>query len=158
MYKPNFCAECGSAINRAKWRPWTSRRFCENCRTRFRKAELWAPLVLAFVLLMAGFTFGRFLRPAPPPLMIQRSILSPLSDAPWTTAAAAQPQSQKGALPGSAIEVNNQPVTAEELIYTCGARTKKGTPCARRVHGPVRCWQHKGSPAMLPQEKLLVKD
>jgi hypothetical protein len=26
------------------------------------------------------------------------------------------------------------------------------------VHGPVRCWQHKGMPAMLPQEKLLVKD
>jgi hypothetical protein len=47
-------------------------------------------------------------------------------------------------------------VAAEE-VYLCGARTKKGTPCSRRVHGPVRCWQHKGSPAMLPQEKLLVK-
>ena len=28
----------------------------------------------------------------------------------------------------------------------------------RRVHGPVRCWQHKGMPAMLPQDKLIVKE
>jgi hypothetical protein len=45
-----------------------------------------------------------------------------------------------------------------EQVYTCGARTKKGTPCSRRVHGPVRCWQHKGAAAMLPAEKLMVKD
>jgi hypothetical protein len=45
-----------------------------------------------------------------------------------------------------------------EQIYTCGARTKKGTPCSRRVHGPVRCWQHKGAKAMLPPDKLLVKE
>ena len=48
--------------------------------------------------------------------------------------------------------------TIEANVYICGARTKKGTPCSRRVHGPVRCWQHKGMPAMLPPEKLLVKD
>jgi hypothetical protein len=51
-----------------------------------------------------------------------------------------------------------QPSPELEQIYTCGARTKKGTPCSRRVHGPVRCWQHKGAKAMLPQEKLIVKE
>jgi len=45
-----------------------------------------------------------------------------------------------------------------EQVYTCGARTKKGKPCSRRVHGPVRCWQHKGLPAMLPPEKLVIKE
>jgi hypothetical protein len=49
------------------------------------------------------------------------------------------------------------PITAGD-VYTCGARTRKGTPCSRRVHGPVRCWQHKGLPAMLPVEKLRVSD
>jgi hypothetical protein len=34
-------------------------------------------------------------------------------------------------------------VTTED-VYICGRETKKGTPCSRRVHGPVRCWQHKG--------------
>jgi hypothetical protein len=42
-------------------------------------------------------------------------------------------------------------------VSLCGARTKKGTMCTRRVHGAVRCWQHLGKPAMLPPEKLLVK-
>ena len=46
----------------------------------------------------------------------------------------------------------------EEEVYLCGARTKKDTPCSRRVHGPKRCWQHKGMKAMLTQEKLLIKD
>jgi hypothetical protein len=51
-----------------------------------------------------------------------------------------------------------QPSPPAEDVYICGARTKKGTPCSRRVHGPVRCWQHKGARAMLPPEKLLVKE
>jgi len=51
-----------------------------------------------------------------------------------------------------------QPTTVEEKAYICGARTKKGTPCSRRVRGPVRCWQHKGAQAMLPLDKLVVKE
>jgi hypothetical protein len=49
------------------------------------------------------------------------------------------------------------PTEANEVTYTCGARTKKGTPCSRRVRFPGRCYQHKGLPAMLPQEQLIVK-
>ncbi|HET9528282.1 MAG TPA: hypothetical protein VFO99_19050, partial [Pyrinomonadaceae bacterium] len=51
-----------------------------------------------------------------------------------------------------------QPAPSNEQVYICGARTKKGKPCSRRLHGPVRCWQHKGAPAMLPAERLLVKE
>lgn len=36
----------------------------------------------------------------------------------------------------------------EPAVYYCGAETKKGTPCARRVKGPTRCYQHVGMPAM----------
>ena len=76
---------------------------------------------------------GRGLKREPPPLVIQRTVASQISPA---------------AQPG---------VTTEEA-YICGARTKKGTPCSRRVRGPVRCWQHKGAKAMLPLEKLVVKE
>lgn len=31
-------------------------------------------------------------------------------------------------------------------LYFCGAITKKGTPCSRRVKSPGRCWQHIGQP------------
>jgi hypothetical protein len=82
---------------------------------------------------------GRGWRYEPPPLVIERPV-----------------QSASTASPAE-VAVNNPPAPAEP-IYTCGARTKKGKPCSRRVHGPVRCWQHKGMPAMLPAEKLIVKD
>ena len=41
-----------------------------------------------------------------------------------------------------------------EEIYFCGAATKKGTMCSRRMKGGGRCWQHVGQAAMLPQQKL----
>lgn len=52
----------------------------------------------------------------------------------------------------SADKQNSPP----EAVYFCGAQTKKGTPCSRRVKGGGRCWQHAGQPAMLPPEKLLI--
>ncbi|MEO8436082.1 MAG: hypothetical protein ABI596_14370 [Pyrinomonadaceae bacterium] len=154
MYKPNFCAECGSPVSRRQWLLWTSRRFCGECTGRYRKAELALPLILGMALLTAGFIFGRFLRPAPPPLIVQRLATSSLSDAPFNAASLSQAQSPSA---GGSAGRSTDGVSPEEIIYTCGARTKKGTPCARRVHGPVRCWQHKGMPAILPQEKLLIK-
>jgi hypothetical protein len=44
----------------------------------------------------------------------------------------------------------------KEIAYFCGAQTKKGTPCSRRVKGGGRCWQHAGQPAILPPEKLVA--
>jgi hypothetical protein len=47
--------------------------------------------------------------------------------------------------------------TVDESAYICGARTKKGTPCRRRVHvAGERCYQHKGRTAMVALEKLII--
>jgi len=141
MYKPNFCAECGKKLLRLHWLLWNSRKFCDECARRLRKKRLAPIFFTILALFAAGFVVGRSRRPAPPPLIIQRRADSPLSDGGATQRAKA------GTPPAPAVE---------EAVYICGARTKKGTPCSRRVHGPVRCWQHKGMPAMLPQEKLRV--
>jgi len=84
-------------------------------------------------LVLLGLILGRGCRREPPPLVIHRPVTS---------------------TPSNPLD-NPSPVTLEQT-YTCGARTKKGTPCSRRVHGPVRCWQHKGANAMLPPEKLVI--
>jgi hypothetical protein len=44
----------------------------------------------------------------------------------------------------------------DESVYFCGAQTKKGTACSRRMKGGGRCWQHLGQPAMVSQEKLIA--
>ena len=147
MHRPNFCSECGTKIIRLHWHPWTSRRFCDTCARRLRKERLTLPLVVSVVVFGLGLITGRAMRPAPPPLLIQRSANSPLfSSAPVNGPATA------------ASGARDQPSAVEEAVYICGARTKKGTPCSRRVQQPTRCWQHKGAAAMLSKDKLVVKE
>jgi hypothetical protein len=135
-YRPNFCSECGEKIVRLRWRFWTSRRFCDKCAARFTGSHLLRRGLAAMALLVFGVLLGRGTRHEPHPLVIERLVNTP----------AAQGSS------------NAQASAAADDVYICGARTKKGTPCSRRVHGPVRCWQHKGSPAMLPADKLRVSE
>lgn len=151
-YRPNFCAECGAKLLRLHWHVWTSRRFCNECARHLRKTRLAATVAVVITLVSLGFMAGRARRSSPPPLIIQRRADSPLSDgAPNLQSGSTNSGGKSSTAPGA-----GEP--AIEDIYTCGARTKKGTPCSRRVHGPVRCWQHKGMRAMLPQEKLLIRE
>lgn len=154
MHRPNFCSDCGAKILRLHWHFWTSRRFCSECARRLLKARLTPALTATLGLFATGYVAGRVQRPAPPPLIIERRSDSPLND-PRTQSSTLRAATD-GAINPPAI-VTSSPATADEIVYLCGARTKKGTPCSRRVHGPVRCWQHMGMPTMLPQEKLLVK-
>lgn len=164
MYKPNFCAECGTKLLRLRWHLWTSRKFCTDCARRLRKVRFAPALFAALALVSAGYVAGRMRRPAPPPLIIERRSDLPLGDG---VPGASTPQSStsQSATTPSGIESransaasSGPPTAIDAAVYTCGARTQKGTPCSRRVHGPVRCWQHQGRPAILPPEKLLVKD
>ncbi len=157
MYKPNFCSECGTKLLRLRWHLWTSRRFCNDCARRLRKARIVPTFFAVVTLLSAGYLTGRSRRPAPPPLIIERRSDSPLNDGENPDTSDPPATTNEFGLNSTEVK-NSSPTSAEEVVYLCGARTKKGTPCSRRVHGPVRCWQHKGMPAMLPQEKLLVKD
>jgi hypothetical protein len=95
------------------------------------------------------------MRPAAPPLIIQRAVNSPLSDEPVKPNEAPRSGTQsKGSSPNASVRTP----TVEDAVYICGARTKKGTPCHRRVHAAgERCFQHKGMAAMVPLEKLTIK-
>jgi hypothetical protein len=134
-YRPNFCAECGDKIVRLRWRVWTSQRFCDKCSPRFVMAHVLRRISAAAALVFIGVLIGRGCRQERPPLVIERTAAAPAQNS--STAPAA---------------------VVNEEVYICGARTKKGTPCSRRVHGATRCWQHKGLPAMLPQDKLKLSN
>ena len=157
MYKPNFCSECGTKLLRLRWHLWTSRRFCNDCARGLRKARIGPALFTVITLLSAGYLAGRSRQPAPPPLIIERRSDSPLNDTENLTQFNPRPNITEIAVSTTEAKVSS-PTAARGDVYLCGARTKKGTPCSRRVQNPVRCWQHKGMPAMLTLEKLLVKD
>ena len=163
MYKPNFCNECGERVERERWRPWTSRRFCDGCGRRFRRRRFVTPAFVCAGVMCVCFMLGRAGRPAPPPLRVERGEMS-LAAAPaapsWPAGrderadGAPAPATDKGYGPdGTAGE---RPTDPGEVVSICGARTKKGTACQRRVRGAGRCWQHRGKAAVLPPSKLVV--
>ena len=155
MYRPKFCVECGEPLARKVWRAWTSGRLCGDCRQRSGKPKYGKSLGVIAAIAIIAFILGRSMRPAPPPLIIQRAANSPLTDLPADSNDASR--ERNGSLSISRKAASNAQ-TVDDAIYICGARTKKGTPCHRRVHSPgERCFQHKGMPAILPIEKLVIK-
>ncbi len=173
MYKPNFCAECGARVERERWRVWTSGRFCSACDWRFRRRRLLLPLALAASLLSVGFVAGRALRatPAPShPLVVRRvedehaqeaRDKDEEDDGRADDGGKVGAGERGGARTGAALygadgTESERPTDPAEVVSICGARTKKGTACSRRVRGMGRCWQHRGMPAILPQSKLVV--
>jgi hypothetical protein len=166
MYRPNFCADCGERVLRERWRLWTSRRFCPACERRHGRA--WVrPLAACCLIAGAAFATGRLMRPAPPPLTIERREL-PIPALLAQQARGAPPQQGSPPQPAPPSQTPPQygpdgteterPTDPFEVVSICGARTKKGTPCSRRVRGTGRCWQHRGKSAMLPASKLIVRD
>jgi hypothetical protein len=182
MYKPNFCSECGSRIERSRWHPWTSRKFCADCAPRFGRAQILLPIIAGAALFSAGLVMGRAVRSAPPPVTVDRGEL-PVVTAPATKSEGKKGDGKKGESkkdegrdeskvvetvesekpvprPDPASEpdaiVPERPAAPKEVVTVCGAETKKGTPCQRRVHGTGRCWQHRGMPAMIPLEQRII--
>lgn len=176
LYRPKFCAECGERIMRVDWPLFASRRFCELCSSVNKGADLLPRAVAAigiFIgLLGIAFATRTSIRPKTDKREVARNLTNVLPPQNQVRSEsivqAPSPQATPVALPeqrtvptGDAppsrtadIAVPLQPV---EEKYRCGAQTKKGTPCSRRVKGPKRCYQHEGMPAMVGQNELRVK-
>lgn len=181
LYQPNFCNNCGEAVERLDRKLWNSTRFCENCESEFRFIDWFPRIGVVISLLLALLGFGSYLKTPDKPLNVTNNQ--------FTVAASNKNQTEKNsniskvqsqtnvtnvtlpntsniqnplrdnttlaAKPSSNLTTQNIP---EEPVYFCGAQTKKGSPCTRKVKGGGRCWQHTGQPAMLPKEKLVVSN
>lgn len=182
LYRPKFCAECGEKIERSKWGIFTSRRFCIVCETQNKGADLIpVAIALAGLILFVTGASGIF-RSNQPQSQIRSLVKTPtVEEVSQTTErrltsqpqiSATEPsqsiQSQQTLRPTDAVPrlktsdsgqpaVRDQETIRAESVYVCGAETKKGTPCSRRVKGRGRCFQHKGMPAMMDETKLRVE-
>jgi hypothetical protein len=158
LYRPNFCCHCGEKITRSKWLPWTSRRFCEFCQVEQMQHELLPKVCVVIALLVGaagtisyfgGSTTGESsaanaaarLRKLPDnhPLSApaDQATSVPQSDA-------KSPSTNREAL--TKLQRGSPPESSTEAVYYCGAITRKGTPCTRRVKTAGRCWQHADQP------------
>lgn len=162
-YKPNFCCQCGEKIERVDWL-LKSRRFCELCATDYGIYDK-----IPWILVIAFGVFGVFgvgtymLTPEKTLNLSQNNLIGSVQNANKDETnrniSTVQPPEPKFVNPIAIPPAQNskaKPAQIEEAVYYCGAATKKGTPCSRRVKGGGRCWQHAGQTAMLAQEKLKV--
>jgi hypothetical protein len=166
FYRPDFCCGCGEKIERTDWKPWTSSRFCDVCATDHPVVEI-APKVAAVAAVLIGcLGVGSLFKPVqPPPVAVVRQNLVSRTDtanrvpANLGATVGLVNQPQNGSPAAATNRTKNAPTDVEtpgqaEAVYFCGAETKKGTACTRKVKGNVRCWQHRGMPAMLTPDKL----
>ena len=180
-YTPNFCCQCGDKIDRIDWNITTSRRFCDVCENEFKFYD-WLPLMaVTFGILLSIIGIGSFWQKSgssdnkltkqfvsSSPNVNKNSAVKTnteqiLSDQNVNRLVQPQPNNltveTKSPVVSSAKTTKQSeiaPSESVEKIYFCGAQTKKGSPCSHKVKGGGRCWQHKGQPAMMAQEKLLV--
>ncbi len=181
-YKPKHCCQCGEKIERIDWKLWSSRRFCEFCETEFGVHDLVPRIVLALGILFGILGLGSYWQrtdkslnntpkqlagtssninknagnQAVAPQILTNQNVQNLAQTQISNSAA-QMKTQVAPLANNlkTKQIEAAPDTAQEKRYFCGAQTKKGTPCSRRIKGG-RCWQHTGQPAMLPPEKLIA--
>lgn len=161
LYRPNFCCHCGEKIERAEWPLLASRKFCDVCQSELKLSEWMPKVILSAVLITVFAVISSFFRPGQSaknsvPTALPQSTIARLTVNSNATPTSIQ-QSQTGPNVNTAsvsatdsVALKTTPIVkAAEGVYFCGAATKKGTPCSRRVKRQgERCWQHAGMPAM----------
>jgi hypothetical protein len=152
LYRPSFCSNCGEKIVRAEWHLWTSRRFCDVCVSEQPVAEYGpkAAILLAMVAAAAGATTYFAPKKADESAKVASSrIERPPMSAALVSTPVPTPKVETSVPSAASVPTSKSAVVVEQdQANVCGAETKKGTPCSRRVKGNVRCFQHQGMPAM----------
>lgn len=165
LYRPAFCCNCGEKIVREEWRLWTSRRFCALCSTEHQGIDLLPKIVVAAGIL--GLITGAAMFFKKPGIASEPSTFSAKQSKPNLKPAAlsssnTHPLANSGTITSEGSRNVGTPVTqqseqpqrekrtSDESVYFCGAVTKKGTPCTRRVKTKRFCWQHAKSGQIAP--------
>jgi hypothetical protein len=165
LYRPAFCCNCGEKVVRDEWRLWTSRRFCALCATEHQGIDLLPKVVVAAGLLAVVFGVATSLRSPQTsafesPTLVQKPKpnLKPPTLNPQSIDSTRSTEADPALISNSSVKNDTQQSeqpqrekrTSDESVFYCGAITKKGTPCTRRVKTKGFCWQHAKSGQMAP--------
>lgn len=135
MPPARFCSVCGDKLKRGRASSPGFLSSCARCG-RFDYVRL-TTFVLPILFLAIGFAIGYYSKSREPFQYIGTAIESSVTAA-LPSVDARAPGTNVAA--GRSTETANTPVAIEAI---CGARTKSGRPCQRKVKGGGRCWQHR---------------
>ena len=139
MAAARFCSECGERlkVKRASVLPFRS--FCPTCSPRFSHTRL---MLIAVPVLFAaiGFAIGHYTSAREPFYFIG----SPVDLNANRAAPSAINNSDHSSRGNATLTQSEHLVISPSAADTiCGARTKSGKPCRRKVKGGGYCWQHR---------------
>ena len=135
MRGPKFCSECGEKLIARHNRRLRARAFCKKCAPGMHRSRI--ALIAALVLLIAiSFAAGRLTKSSEPFYFVGTPIDLAQNSATAVTANSA------ALAPPQPAQQTNWP-TADTGTTLCGAPTKSGAPCRRRVRSGGYCFQHR---------------
>lgn len=165
LYRPKYCCNCSEKIERIDWNLLTSRRFCDVCAVENRRYDHLPRIAVAGGLLSLMFGLGTLFSGSAISHAPTESLnASPVHIKPegntYKKAEATRPEGSTNPTfvantvnssgPPPVLPANRVP---QEKVYYCGALTKKGTPCSRKVKAAgLRCYQHEGKPSAASSE------
>lgn len=123
LYKTNFCCDCGEKLlKKYFWQKiFFYNYFCSKCSKKLEKSFLLKNIFLIFLVNIIC------------PIMLVNIYFSN------------KPSNiTSNILPTPTPFITSKPLVNKSIIEKkCGAKTRKGKKCQRKVKTPGYCWQHK---------------
>jgi hypothetical protein len=116
---------------------WPFRIYCLECSPPSYNRAVVA-FICASTLLATGYLIARWLNP---PKSVQ--LLGTPIERHDTDADNRQRKSENPAVESSSTAPASESEAGEENDVACGAATRSGRPCRRKVKGGGYCWQHR---------------
>ena len=136
MLAAKFCSECGERLSSR--RPgFLFRTCCPRCAVKLRPARLIL-ISISIVLAVGGFALGNYSK-TPEPFYV---IGTPIDLGSTRQPGVHIGDQSTGVNKGTGSETLS-PSGTRAIETICGAPTKSGRPCRRKVKGVGYCWQHR---------------
>ena len=136
-----FCSACGARlkiVRRSRVPPFRS--LCAYCSQRVPGAR-WILIGVPLLCASIGFGIGYYTRATEPFYFIG----TPVEMTVDRFASGAHHSSDQSSLVHPTLNRPEHPAISTSAVdEVCGAQTKSGKPCRRKVKGGGHCWQHRG--------------
>jgi hypothetical protein len=147
MLYTKFCSQCGEKIKGNRPSLFGLAAVCTSCKKQTRFARF--ALVALFISFATGVFFvGRATTPRQSFQFIGKPIEIQSADNSATAGTNTSPANNVAAntekqTASSETAYPETTASPKEALTVCGAPTKSGRPCRRKVRGSGYCWQHK---------------
>lgn len=134
MAAARFCSECGERLDVERRALPLFRVLCPRCSPRFQTVRLLS--VVFVVLAIVAFALSRLDAQREPFHFIGTPVESSANGSASTSSGSVEsPTSSERAVTPTVL-----------VTRICGAPTRSGKPCQRKVKGGGFCWQHRDKP------------